>query len=196
MRTSSIIGISATAWLLRETSRPDTVQITLFLSGKAGFLWVSDNSGKSNSPKTQFSFSFRDTVGPTIVCINTNARNDTIQTGDRTFTFLARINALQNTSVGSASVNGQSFDIVDASQQVYVKTLFGLAGHTQLAGALTLYIKATDSFNNISEKVFYVVHNAPPSAPVAVLCCPSSVRSWTLTIRQRSRIPKNPLLEA
>ncbi len=46
-----------------EKNKPaDKVQIASFLSGKAGFLWVSDNSGKSNSPKTQFSFSFRDTM--------------------------------------------------------------------------------------------------------------------------------------
>ncbi|MGB7567891.1 MAG: hypothetical protein WBM07_08520, partial [Chitinivibrionales bacterium] len=172
-----------------EKNKPaDTVQITLFLSGKAGFLWVSDNSGKNNSPKTQFSFSFRDTSGPTIVCINKNAKNDTIQTGDSTFTFLARINALQNTSVGSASVNGQSFDIVDASQQVYVKTLFGLAGHTQLAGALTLYIKATDSFNNISEKVFYVVYNAAvgPSSGIVL-----SVVSPILDINNTATVPNS-----
>ena len=167
--------------------------ITSYLSGTSGFLWVSDNSEKNNSPKTRFSFSFKDTTGPVIVCINNYVKNDTIQTGDSTFTFLARIISLQNINVVSASVNGQPFGFVDASQEVYEKTLLGLAGHTSSAGALVLYVKATDIFNNVSEKVFYVVYNAAagPSSGIVL-----SVVSPVLDMNNTGTVASSPGLIA
>jgi Domain of unknown function (DUF2341). len=162
--------------MLFEKTRPTArVLIASFLSGKSGFLWVSDNLGKNNSPKAQFSFSLKDTSGPMIVCVNNNVRNDTVQTGDSTFTFLARIIDLQNTTNISALVNGQQFDFFDDKQNVYVKIFYGVAVYRP-ASPLLMRIKATDIFNNLSEKVFYVVYNTDVgriSGPVILIKSPS-----------------------
>ena len=146
--------------LVFEKTQPGmVVRITSLLSGKQGALWVSDNMEKNSSAKALFSFSLTDTSGPTIVCINDSVRHDTIQTSDSTFTFLARINDLQNTSIASASVNGQPFDFVDHNQNVYLKIFYGVAAY-QPVSPLVLNIKATDIFGNLSEKVFDLVYNA------------------------------------
>ena len=151
------------------------VLIASFLSGKTGSLWVSDNLLKNNSPKTHYSFSFKDTSGPIIVCINNNVRNDTVQTGDSTFAFLVRIIDLQNTANVSATFNGQEKDFFDENQKVFVKNFYGVTGHGT-ASPLTVRIKATDIFNNVSEKIFYIVYNAAVgrvSGPVIFVKSPS-----------------------
>ena len=135
------------------------ILIKSLLSGKQGALWVSDNMGKNNSPKSPFSFTIRDTSGPAIVCVNDSVRNDTIQTSDSTFTFLARIRDLQDALIASASVNGQPFDFIDNSQKVYLKIFYGAAAYPS-SSPLFLHIKATDIFGNLSEKVFTMVYNA------------------------------------
>jgi hypothetical protein len=143
-----------------EKTTPKTrVPIASFLSGKSGFLWVSDNLEKCTSPKTQFSFTFTDSSGPRIVCINNFVSNDTIQTGDSIFTFISRIIPLQNTNVVSASVSGQKFDVIDTDQEVYVKTYYGAAAFNS-STPLILQVRATDIFNNTSNKNYYVVFNA------------------------------------
>ena len=149
--------------------------IASFLSGKTGSLWVSDNLLKNNSPKTHYSFSFKDTSGPIIVCINNNVRNDTVQTGDSTFAFLVRIIDLQNTANISATFNGQEKDFFDENQKVFVKNFYGVTGHGP-SSPLAVRIKATDIFNNVSEKIFYIVYNAAigrVSGPVIFVKSPS-----------------------
>jgi hypothetical protein len=142
-----------------KTTPVDKVPIASFLSGATGNLWVSDISEKNNSPKTQFSFSLKDTTGPAIVSINSNVKNDTIQTGDSAFTLLVRIIPLQNTRIVSDNVNGLPFDVVDTDQDVYVKTFFGVAAHGATAAPLIAQINAMDYFKNISYKIFYIVYN-------------------------------------
>ena len=142
-----------------KTAPIDKVPISSFLSGATGNLWVSDISEKNNSPKTQFSFSLKDTTGPAIVSINSNVKNDTIQTGDSAFTLLTRIIPLQNTKIVSDNVNGLPFDAVDTDQEVYVKTFFGVAAHGSPAAPLIAQINAMDYFKNISYKIFYIVYN-------------------------------------
>ena len=142
-----------------KTTPIDKVPIASFLPGTTGNLWVSDISEKNNSPKTQFSFSLKDTTGPVIVSINSNVKNDTIQTGDSAFTLLARIIPLQNTKIVSDNVNGLAFDVVDTDQDVYVKTFFGVAAHGAAVAPLIAQINAMDYFKNISYKIFYIVYN-------------------------------------
>ena len=145
--------------IFEKTKPIDKVLISSFLSGDSGYLWVSDISEKNNSPKMQFSFFLKDTAGPVIVCVNANVKNDTIQTGDSTFTFLSRIITLRNTSVVSATINGQGFNLHDTDQEVYGKVFSGVAAYAAPATPQTALVRAQDIFGNISQKVFYIVFN-------------------------------------
>jgi hypothetical protein len=143
-----------------EKTKPiDKVLISSFLSVATGYVWVSDISEKNNSPKTQFSFFLKDTTGPVIVSVNANVKNDTIQTGDSTFIFLSRIITLRNTSVVSATINGQGFNLHDTDQEVYGKVFSGVAAYAAPAAPQTALVRAQDIFGNIAQKVFYIVFN-------------------------------------
>jgi hypothetical protein len=145
--------------IFEKTKPIDKVLIASFLSAATGYVWVSDISEKNNSPKTQFSFFLKDTTGPVIVSVNANVKNDIIQTGDSTFTFLSRIITLRNTAVVSATINGQGFNLHDTDQEVYGKVFSGVVAYAPPAAPLTALVRAQDIFGTISQKVFYIVFN-------------------------------------
>jgi hypothetical protein len=114
-----------------------------FFAGR-GRLWVWD--GHHVSPADTFFFSLRDTVKPTIACVNTELiRGDTIFTGDSIFTFKARITDDLAGAVDSASVNGRAFDGKNGSD--YYKLFDKVYTHTA-GNPLALAVYALDHFRN------------------------------------------------
>jgi hypothetical protein len=114
-----------------------------FFAGR-GSLWVWD--GRHVSPADSFFFSLRDTVKPTIACVNTELiRGDTIFTGDSIFTFKARISDDLTGAVDSASVNGRAFDGKNGSD--YYKLFDKVYTHTA-GNPLALAVYALDHFRN------------------------------------------------
>jgi hypothetical protein len=120
-----------------------------------GSLWVWD--GRHVSPADSFSFSLRDTVKPTIACVNTEQmQGDTIFTSDSIFAFKARITDDLTGSVDSASVNGRAFDGKNGSE--YYKLFDKVYAHPS-GNPLALAVYALDHFRNgnTAEKTYWLV---------------------------------------
>jgi hypothetical protein len=125
-----------------------------FYSGK-GSLWVWD--GRHVSPADSFSFALRDTVKPSIACVNTEVmQGDTIFTSDSIFAFKARITDDLTGGVDSASVNGRAFDGKNGSE--YYKLFDKVYTHPS-ANPLALAVYALDHFRNgnTTEKTYWLV---------------------------------------
>ena len=123
-----------------------------------GSVWVWD--GRHMSPADSFVYYLRDTVKPSIVCVNEEiARNDTIFTSDSIFTLRVRITDDLGLGVDSASVNRVAFD--GSSGGVYYK-LFDKTYLHPSANALAFNIFALDNFHNanIAQKTYWLAFSA------------------------------------
>jgi hypothetical protein len=124
----------------------------------SGWLWVSDISGKCESPRVSFSYSLNDTSKPIIECINDGMRGDTIFSGDTMFAFQVRITDAGNVDPESCTVNGARFDLWDHSLHVHSK-MFGNLPRLTSGGPIEIAVYAMDNrqFWNEVRDTFYAI---------------------------------------
>ncbi len=127
-------------------------QITDVLSGNTGYLWVEDSLG-NKSPEALFNYSYIDTTGPVILCINQGISGDTIVTGAGSFVFKVECN--DNLGIGGALVNNTLFtdSTVNIKSTVYYKTFTNM---DTLSTYFVAVVKAWDTDNNENTKTFYI----------------------------------------
>jgi hypothetical protein len=130
----------------------NNTQITDVLSGNTGYLWVEDSIG-NKSPEVLFTYSYIDTTGPVIICINQGKTGDTIVTGASSFVFKVECN--DNLGIGGALVNSTLFSdsTVNIKSTVYYKTFTNM---DTLSTYFVAAVKAWDTDNNESTKTFYI----------------------------------------
>ena len=172
------------------------VSVAAPLYAGKGSLWVSD--GVHVSPADSFSFSLRDTVRPSIACVNTEPMyGDTIFTSDSVFAFKARITDDLTGAVDSASVNGRAFDGKNGSE--YYRLFDKVYTHPS-GNPLALAVYALDHFRNgnTSEKTYWLVFSTSvphaKKARIVVLTPPFdtstvSSASYVLTGRIENNSP-------
>lgn len=130
----------------------NNTQITDVLSGNIGYLWVKDSIG-NKSPEALFNYSYLDTTGPVIICINQGKTGDTIVTGAGSFVFKVECN--DNLGIGGALVNSTFFSdsTVNIKSTIYYKTFTNM---DTLSTYYVAVVKAWDTDNNESTKTFYI----------------------------------------
>ncbi len=136
-------------------SYPDAlypVQINDVLIGNTGYLWVEDDSGNI-SPEVTFSYSFVDTTGPVILCVNEGIKGDTVVTGASSFIF--KIECYDGLGIGSALVNDGLFtdSTVNIKSTAYYKTFIAMDTLTSYFPAI---VKSWDNGNNESIDTLYI----------------------------------------
>jgi hypothetical protein len=110
-----------------------------------GSLRVTDLYGKDSTPPVPFSYLFKDTTAPRIICQNGSA--DTILTADSIFAF--RILVIDSGSgVGTCTVNGDTFDLFNSNSQSYTKLFTNAQRYTRSGGPLQLAVAAKDRAGN------------------------------------------------
>jgi len=123
-----------------------------------GQVWVTDVSGTYASPKTPFAYSFNDTKGPSIVCVNEGYEGrDTVMSGAETFFFKVHITDRGRGGVYSTSIDGGSFDLVQ--DPLYVKIFYNV---NSLTSYRTISVSAVDNAQdgNQTIKSFYLGYDS------------------------------------
>jgi hypothetical protein len=119
-----------------------------------GHLWVSDQAGAHQSPRVAFLYSFNDTIGPQITCVNEGFESaDTVVTGSETFFLQVRITD-RGREVDTANVDGEGFDFVDGA--VFTKILYRLDTLGTAPLPLTVWSRDRMARPNESRRTLYV----------------------------------------
>jgi hypothetical protein len=131
-----------------ETQRLiDTIVVFTPLHGRFGKLSVREKNGLHSSPAAFFYFSILDTIHPVILCKNSNLSNDTIKTGETSFTFMAQIYDQGNRRVDSASVCNAPFTYFDPEGLLYAARFENMKQYTKTL-PLELNVVSIDHINN------------------------------------------------
>ena len=124
----------------------------------AGYAWVVDVQGRHASPKAVFSYSFVDTLGPRIECVNEGfVGRDTIRTGAETFFLRVRITD-RGRSVDTATADGGAFDLVEGAE--YVKIIHNVNRIAAVYLPVKIWARDREPQPNESEKTLYVYYDA------------------------------------
>lgn len=131
-----------------ETQRLiDTILLYFPLIGRSGKLSVREKNGTHFSPAAPFYFSIADTIHPSILCKNDSISNDTIRTGEKSFTFMVHIFDQGNSRVDSASVQNAPFTYIDNEELVYASRFDHMEQHPKTS-PLQLAVVSVDHVNN------------------------------------------------
>ncbi|MBD3392212.1 MAG: hypothetical protein GF418_09095, partial [Chitinivibrionales bacterium] len=142
-----------------QSAYPETlVTIHGAAYSQQGYIWVSDVAAARVSPRVAFPYTFSDTRGPSVVCVNEGFEDrDTVLTGSETFFFRVSITDRGRGGVASAAIDGDAFDIVQ--DPVYVKIFYDM---DQLTGYRAVTVSAVDNpqDNNTTEKRFFIGYDS------------------------------------
>ncbi len=142
----------------------DTVIFISPVFGHKGVIKVKEKSGSHISPGVPFYYSFQDTTFPTIVCKNSTISNDTVTTGNNTFTFLVAITDQGGRMVDSASILNNPFTYVDKDRKLYATRFLSLSDYT-VSNPLEITVTAIDNIgseytSNKTEKTYWLVYDS------------------------------------
>lgn len=127
-------------------------------SRDTGYLWATDLGGKHETPKSRFTYSFRDTSKPVIICLDTGKFNgDTLLLGDTSLVFKVRITDSGTDKIDSCSINGQPFETENSRDHTYTRIFNNLPVLTRDAPLkLTVFARDNPDSPNISMRTFWV----------------------------------------
>lgn len=149
---------------LEKKNPTDTFHFDSPVPGHTGTLTVREESGSHTSEPVRFYYLFQDTTFPIIICKNSNISNDTIKTGDESFTLMVEIKDQGDRKVDSASVQGDTFSYFDETEMLYASRFPGMPFFT-VDTPRQLNVIAIDNVNpeypgNYTRKTFWVYYDS------------------------------------